>query len=42
MRAAQELIATPPDQVDQQTRRNIKERLDRGINNSWKLLARWR
>ena len=42
MRAAQELIAAPPDQVDRQTRRNVKARLERGINNAWKLLARWR
>jgi len=42
MRAAQELIATLPDQIDRQTKRNMMERLDRGIVNARRLLTRSR
>ena len=40
MRAAKEFISTPPDQIDPQTRRNIKRRLDSGIINALKFLSR--
>jgi len=39
MEAAKELIGAPADQVDRQTKRNVTDRLDRGIHNAQRFLG---